>query len=119
MKERKLTCIICPRGCGLTVTLDDGGSVSEVVGNACRRGVDYAVAECTHPVRTVTSTVRCEDGSVVPVKTSSPIPKELVFEAMKEINAVCYRGEVAVGVNVIDNLLETGASVVITGEKSK
>ena len=119
MKERKLTCIICPRGCSLVVTLADDGAVSDVVGNACRRGVDYAVAECTHPVRTVTSTVRCEDGSVVPVKTSAPIPKELVFAAMKEINSVCYSGEVSVGLAVIDNLLDTGASVVITGEKSK
>ena len=119
MKERKLTCIICPRGCALTVSLDADGGVAEVTGNACRRGIDYAVAECTHPVRTVTSTVRCADGSVVPVKTSAPIPKELVFSAMKEINALTYRGEVCVGVTVIENLLGTGADLVITGAGSK
>ena len=119
MMERKLTCIICPRGCALTVSLDGEGAVCEVVGNACRRGIDYAALECTHPVRTVTSTVRCYDGSVAPVKTSSPIPKELVFAAMREINSLCYGGEVSVGVKVIENLLGTGADVVITGDKSK
>jgi exo-1,4-beta-D-glucosaminidase len=25
MKERLLTCIVCPRGCALTVTLDESG----------------------------------------------------------------------------------------------
>ena len=119
MKERNLTCIICPRGCALTVLLSDEGEVKGVVGNACPRGVDYAVAECTHPMRTVTSTVRCADGSVVPVKTSAPIPKELVFSAMGEINRVVYEGSPKVGEVIIENLLGLDCQVVATGEKSK
>ena len=119
MKERKLTCIICPRGCSLTVTLDGEGAAAEVVGNACRRGVDYAIAECTNPQRTVTSTVRCEDGGIIPVKTSSPIPKQLVFAAMEEINRVRYKGDESIGAVVISNLLGTGADVVVTGAKSR
>ena len=31
---RKLTCIVCPRGCDMTVSLSDKGEVLEVVGNA-------------------------------------------------------------------------------------
>ena len=119
MKERNLTCIICPRGCSLAVSLSDEGAVLGVRGNACPRGVDYATAECTHPMRTVTSTVRCADGSVVPVKTSAPIPKELVFEAMKEINRVVYNGEPKVGDVIIEGLLGLECNVLATGEKSK
>ena len=90
---RKLTCIVCPRGCEMEVTLGDGGEVISVSGNACKRGSVYANDECTHPRRTVTSTVRLEDGAPLAVKTSSTVPKEKIFEVMAEINrAVAKRG---------------------------
>ena len=73
--KRELTCIVCPRGCNLTVELSDKGEVLSVVGNACKRGAVYAQNECTHPMRTVTSTIRCADGRIVPVKTGDVIPK--------------------------------------------
>ena len=77
---RNLTCIVCPLGCDLTVELADG-KVLSVSGNTCPRGKKYAETECIAPMRTVTSTVRCDDGSLVSVKTDSPIPKEKMFVA--------------------------------------
>ena len=56
MEERTLTCIRCPRGCAVTVTLEDGAVVS-VRGNSCPRGDAYARAEVTNPTRVVTTTV--------------------------------------------------------------
>ena len=117
MAERKLTCIICPRGCELTVTLGEGG-VEAVAGNGCRRGIDYAKAECTHPMRTVTSTVRCKDGSVVAVKTASAVPKEKVFAVMEAINSIVAESDVIPGTVLARDLLGTGADLVVTGEKS-
>lgn len=112
MKTRNLTCIVCPRGCALTVTFSDDGKIEKIEGNACKRGVDYATAECTHPMRTVTSTVRLEDGRVLPVKTSATVPKELVFEVMKEINITVAKSDLKIGEVVIKNVLGTGADVV-------
>lgn len=117
MKERKLTCIVCPKGCDLTVELDGEGNVVSVSGNTCPRGKDYAIAECTSPVRTVTSTVRCNDGAVVAVKTSSPIPKSMIFDVMREINACCADDDVKIGDVVISNVLGTGADIVATSNK--
>ena len=117
MENRILTCIVCPRGCTLEISFDEHGGVKDVTGNACKRGVTYAVAECTHPERTVTSTVRTEDGSVVPVKTAGPIPKEKVFDAMKEINRVRANNCLHIGDIVIENVAETGVSVVVTANK--
>ncbi len=113
-KERRLTCIICPRGCELVVTLSADGTPISVTGNSCKRGVGYAEAECTSPMRTVTSTVRCECGSVVAVKTAAPIPKALVFDVMKEINATRVPCNVKIGDVVIENVLDTGVNVVAT-----
>ena len=111
--KRSLTCIVCPIGCQLTVTLEDG-VVTEVVGNTCPRGKQYAIDECTHPVRTITTTARTADGGVIPVKTSQPIPKELMFECMNVINAAVVNLPAQIGDVVIANLLGTGADVVVT-----
>ena len=59
---RELTCIVCPRGCQLKVELDEKGAVLNVEGFTCPRGKQYAVDECTHPMRTITSTVRAANG---------------------------------------------------------
>ena len=117
--KRNLTCIICPKGCPLVVDFNEDGSIKEITGNACKRGVTYATTECTHPTRTVTSTMRCEDGSVVPVKTSAAVPKELMFEVMARINSTLVKGEVKIGDVVIPSVCGTDADVVITGNKSK
>ena len=49
MEERNLTCIGCPLGCALKVTID-GDNVT-VTGNTCKRGADYGAKEVTHPTR--------------------------------------------------------------------
>ena len=113
---RNLTCIVCPKGCELTVTFGSAGEIEKIEGYTCKRGEEYARNECTHPVRTVTTTVKTESGRTVAVKTAAPIPKELIFEAMKEINAV--RGPdtkaVEIGDIIIPDVCGTKISVVAT-----
>lgn len=116
MKERFLTCIICPRGCSLRVELDELGKPAKVEGNACPRGEDYAVTECTAPMRTVTTTVRCKSGAVVPVKTDRAVPKGKIFEVMGEINRTVAPDGLRVGDVVIDEVAGTAARVVVTGK---
>lgn len=119
MKENRiLTCIVCPRGCTLEVSFNSDGSVNTVTGNACKRGVGYAVDECTHPKRTVTSTVRTEDGMLVAVKTSGVIPKELVFDCMRLINSTVACTDVKIGDVILPNILGTGVDLVVTGSKT-
>ena len=115
MSERQLICIGCPLGCMLTATLENG-TVTNVTGNTCRRGDDYARKECTAPERTVTGTVRVLGGSapVVSVRTTSPIPKEMVLElarlmARLEISAPIHPGDV-----VCANVLGTGSDLLAT-----
>ena len=98
----------------MKVTLADDGNVLEVEGNTCKRGLIYAEDECTHPRRTVTSTVRCESGEVVSVKTESAVPKELVFKVMEEINSVTAHDGLKIGEVVIENVAGTGVNVVAT-----
>ena len=115
---RTLTCIVCPKGCELTVTFGCAGEIEKIDGYTCKRGEEYARNECTHPVRTVTSTVKTESGRTVAVKTAAPIPKELIFEAMKKINAVRIPDtqDISIGDVIIPNVCGTDVSVVATSK---
>lgn len=115
---RELICVSCPLGCPIKVELDDKGEVISVSGNTCNRGKQYAVSECTNPVRMLTTTVKLNGGSlpVAPVKTNAPIPKGKMFECMKEINSASIDAPVKIGDVVIHNICETGVDIVITNE---
>ena len=114
--KRTLTCIACPLGCTLSVELD-GKNVISVNGNTCPRGKEYAISECTSPVRTVTTTMKCENGDLVSVKTSTPIPKDKVFDAMKIINKSVAKLPIMVGDILIKNLY--GSNVIATSQKDR
>lgn len=109
---RNITCIICPRGCGLTV--EETADGLKVLGNVCPRGEKYAIEECTHPVRTVTSFIRVDnrEDTMVSVKTSAPIPKESVFEAMKMIRSAKAEAPIAIGDVLIADVF--GADIIAT-----
>lgn len=114
MNTRNLTCIVCPRGCQLTVSFDAEGKIAGVTGNACKRGVVYAENECTHPMRTVTSTVKCSDGGIIAVKTSDVVPKERVFDVMSAINKTLAEGGAKIGDVIIRDVCGLGVNVVAT-----
>ena len=118
MTKREMVCVSCPMGCAITVELDDNNEVISVTGNTCPRGDKYARQECTHPERMLTSTVKVEGGRlpVVPVKSASPIPKEMLFDAMKEVNKVTLKATVTFGDVAVKNILETGIDIVVTNE---
>ncbi len=111
--KRELTCIVCPKGCQLTVELD-GKNVISVQGYTCKRGLTYAETECTAPMRTLTTTAAVVGGGVVPVKTDRTVPKELLFDCMKAVNEVRVPADAKLGDIVIENVLGTGANIVTT-----
>ena len=112
MEVRELTCIGCPLGCQLTVTM--GENEIKVEGNTCPRGEAYAKKEVTNPTRIVTSTVRVEGGTIerVYVKTASDIPKGSIFECMKEIHAAKVKAPVHIGDVILADCAGTGVAVV-------
>ena len=113
MEKRNLTCIICPLGCQLTVTID-GDNIS-VTGNNCKRGEIFGKEEVTCPMRIVTSSVKTEKG-VRACKTTKPVPKSMIFDVMKEIEKLRLKSA-KFGEVVIKNVLNTGADIVITANE--
>ncbi len=112
MKE--FTCVSCPLGCRLRAEEKNGEYIIE--GYTCKRGLEYGLQEMRDPRRNISSTVRVKNGflNLLPVKTSAPIPKDKIFSVMEEINKQEVSAPIKVGAVIIDNVLETGVSIVAT-----
>lgn len=117
--KKDLTCINCPLGCLVTVTMDEKGNITDITGNTCKRGEVYARNEVKNPVRVVTSTVKLDGGKEysVSVKTADAIPKNKMKEAMIEINKASIKAPVHVGDIVIENIADTGISLIATANR--
>lgn len=113
--KRELTCIRCPLGCQMTVSLERGKILS-ITGNTCKRGEDYAVSECTNPERIITSTILNSKGEPVPVKTDRPIPKDKIFDCMKIINSAKIDKSVSIGDIIVKNVF--GSNIVAAANHS-
>ena len=113
-ETQHLTCISCPVGCRMTVTIEDG-QVKSVEGNACKRGDVYARQESILPLRMLTA-VAPVPGSTVPVslKTQKPIPKAKIKECMDEINRLELKLPILAGDILKEDVAGTGVNLVAT-----
>ena len=110
--ERKITCIICPRGCAMTAKITDTGVA--VTGHTCPKGEEYAINECTNPVRTVTAAVRVanRDNTMVSVKTDAPVPKDKMMDVMAALHKVAVQAPAKIGDVVLADIF--GANIIVT-----
>lgn len=117
--NKEFVCICCPLGCKLTVSGEEDNLT--VSGYTCKRGKDYAIAEVTAPVRTVTSTVPVSGGKWLrtSVKTDNPIPKKDIFAVIEQIRKAHPCAPVAIGDVIIENVAGTGANIVATRDVEK
>ena len=113
--EQIITCINCPMGCRMTVTLSETGDFVSVSGNTCPRGEKYARQECTTPMRVITAVIPIS-GSTVPlsVKTACPVPKKMIPEIMRELSKASPMLPVQTGDIIIPDILGTGSDIVAT-----
>lgn len=108
-----LICIVCPKGCHLSVDEQAGCKVS---GHCCQRGEKYGREELTNPVRVITSTVRVRGGLYrrCPVKTERAVPKNLIFPAMQQLNGIQLQAPVYIGQVVVTDVCGLGINFVAT-----
>lgn len=111
MKE--LVCIQCPRGCHLTIDDSDLNDI-KVTGNFCPRGAKFGKEEMIKPMRSICSTVKTifPEAPVLPVRVTPDIPKDKIFDVMKEINSVVLDRKVDRGDIIIENVLGLNSNVI-------
>lgn len=111
--KKKLTCVECPLGCEIEVEME-GSTILSLRGNGCFRGKAYAMNEVICPKRVVTSTVRSEDGRLIPVKTDKPVKKSEIFSVMEKIRQTTCRSDVKIGDVLVENI-EEDANLIVAG----
>lgn len=113
---RELVCIVCPKGCTMHISEENGEY--RVTGNTCKRGAQFAISEMTKPMRTICTTVRTvfKDAPVLPVRVSCEIPKDRIFDVMREINAVRLDKRIGRGEIVLENVLGLGVNIIATSD---
>ncbi len=107
----KLLCIVCPEGCEMDIDAKDDELVFPP--GICRRGQEYAAQEIYNPCRVLTTTVRIDNGefAMLPVRTSQPIPKTKLIDAMRQIADIVVKAPVKTGDVMCRDVAGTGVSL--------
>ena len=113
--NKHLTCIECPKGCALSVDIENC-RVVKVSGNQCPKGRDYASSEVENPLRILTAVVLSVGLSMkmVPVRTNRPIPKVKLADAMKEIKDIRVSRPMQIGEAVVEDFIGLGVNLITT-----
>ncbi|NLV57389.1 MAG: DUF1667 domain-containing protein [Clostridiales bacterium] len=110
----EITCINCPVGCRLQVTVENG-KVTNVAGNGCKSGYHYALQECVAPRRMVTAVMTVANRKTpLSVKTKTMIPKTKILDCMRQLSALSLNAPIRMGDVVCPDVCGTGVDVIAT-----
>ena len=110
---KEVICTVCPTGCRITVE-GEGTHIQSIVGNGCKRGIQYATDEFIEPKRLLTCSVTLEgaDRAMLPVRSAAPLPLKNVFDCMKVVKATTVSAPIKVGDVIIKDILGLGVDIV-------
>ena len=113
--KKMYTCIVCPNGCDIEVTLE-GNEILSMEGHLCPRGEEYVRNELTAPMRTIASSVLVKGGEMplASVRTDRPIPKNKIPEVMEAIKKVTVTAPVQAGTVVLENVCGLPCNIIVT-----
>ena len=111
--KKEIICTVCPTGCRITVE-GEGTNIASIVGNSCKRGIQYATDEFIEPKRLLTCSVKLEGAAraMLPVRSAAPMPLKDVFECMKVVKSTSVTAPVKVGDVIISDILGLGVDIV-------
>jgi CxxC motif-containing protein len=111
--KKTIICTVCPNGCEVVAEYTSRDDV-KLSGNRCKRGIEYCINECFDPKRTFTSSVAINGAARrrMPVRTTAPISKDLLFACAEELKKIALDAPVVCGQTVAANILGTGVDLV-------
>lgn len=110
---KKIICIMCPNGCELTVTLENG-KFKLVSGNRCPNGARYGEQEVTAPMRMLTGTVKIIGAGLplLPVVSRTELPKDKILAAAEELRKIVVAAPIKCGDVIIADVLGLGVDII-------
>ena len=114
----EITCIGCPLGCEVRLTVNERGEIIEFTGHECKIGKQYAEQEYKSPQRVLATTVRTA-GSIrrlLPVRGDKPVPKDKLRQCVQFLANTEVQPQLRMGEVIVSNILGTGANVICTDD---
>lgn len=113
--KKEIICTVCPRGCHVMVD-GEGDQIMSVEGHSCKRGLEYASSEFSHPVRILTTTAKVEgvEYDLLPVRSDKPLPKEKLLDCMAVIRSLSVKRPVKQYDILAADICGTGVNMVAT-----
>lgn len=111
---KEIICVICPRGCRIKIE-EHANQIIKIENHGCKKGIDYANNEFKNPRRILTSSIPIEgakDGRMLPIRSSAPIPKNLITLCMEQIKKTGVKASVQMHQIIIENILGTGSDMI-------
>ena len=106
--------------CALELTEEDG-EVKSVTGAQCKVGEKYAAEEFSDPRRVVTTTVPVRHGllPLLPVRTTTSIPRRLILDVTRRLAEVVLEAPVSNGQVIVPDIMGTGVDVIASRDLEK
>lgn len=98
MAERIFNCIICPKCCSIAW---DG---TLCTGAGCKRGEAFVMQELADPRRTLTTTMRCREGTsvtMIPVKSVTTVPLADITDIVTRLKSITLTGRPPIGSEIV------------------
>jgi CxxC motif-containing protein len=111
---RNMVCFICPRSCPLSVQ-EINGEV-RVKDNRCHRGAEFAVKELEDPERTLTSTIRVNNGilPLVSIRSETPVKKTELKDMIRHFDGITVDAPVSSGEVLFSAMGKNGVNIIAT-----
>jgi CxxC motif-containing protein/NADPH-dependent 2,4-dienoyl-CoA reductase/sulfur reductase-like enzyme len=111
---KNMVCFICPVSCRLSIQEIDGKI--RVKDNRCRRGAEFAVKELGDPERTLTSTIRVNNGvlPLVSIRSETPVKKAELKGLVKRFDGITVDAPVLSGTVLFSAIGENGVNIIAT-----
>lgn len=118
MIEKEFICVLCPNGCSIKVSYEEGTppKLTAAEGARCPRGRSWAQQEIENPMRTFSSSLLVEGGDFLEasVRLTKPVPLTKVFAVMAEIKKITLAAPLTIGDVVLTNPAGTETEVIVT-----
>lgn len=114
---QEVVCILCPVGCKIRVTMENGNVIS-IENAGCKRGEDYSIQEVKSPMRDFFSTVRVSGGKtpLISVRSTGPVPRDMLIPCASELAEMVVQAPVKMGEIIKKNILNLGIDIIATRE---
>lgn len=116
-------CVVCPNGCPIDAefTEQKPHTLLKFNGHRCPKGASWIRQEIENPVRTFSTNVLVRNGAflLASVRTTKPVPLDLIAPVLKEIRKIRVEAPLHIGDVLLSNPVGTDTEIIVTRNVGK